>query len=273
MRQDIMINGKDQSSNERFAAWQFRKEWTGLWIGLWILTLHLWVTLFCQGSSGGTVSAVLLGEKQIKIKSKSQGQLIKVLVDEGTSVKSGAVLAKLEDRQEVIERNLASVEYKIAEEDFQKTQSLKKYVSEEEISKKKNEVIRKKSVFELKDLNLSHKDIVAPIDGVVSRKYFTVGETVAAGDVVYDIVQLQDLVMELYLEVKDGTKISKGNLIKFKTDYHRDQEFSATVVYVSPVVDSASGTLRVRASVKNRNLPDGSFALKPGTLATVQFEE
>lgn len=220
---------------------------------------------------GGTVSAVILGENEIKIKAKSQGQVSSIAIEEGIRVKAGDVLAILDDRQEKIERDLASVEFQIAEKDFEKTKSLSKYVSEEEIIKKKNDFLRKKSVYDLKEYNFSNKRVTAPIDGVVTRKYFSPGDTVASGDRIFDIVQLENLVLEIYIDPKDAAKFSKGQTISFKTDLQKDKEFSATIVFISPVVDAASNTVRIRATIKNPPLPEGGFEIKPGTVATVNY--
>jgi membrane fusion protein, multidrug efflux system len=217
------------------------------------------------------VSAVVSGEQEVKVKAKAQGEIIAFKVEEGSEVKKDTVLALLDDRQEKIERDLALAEFRMAEQDYESTKKLKKYVSQDEILNKKNAFLKKKSTYELKEYNLSNKQIIAPIDGVVTKRLYKQGETVAPGDRVFEIVQLANLVLEMHVDSKDAPLLSKGKEVTFKTDQSKDKQFKAQVTYISPVVDAASGTVTVRAALKNPIGEDHTFLVKPGIMATVEF--
>ncbi len=217
------------------------------------------------------LTGVLLGEKEILVKSRAQGQISAVQVEEGSLVKTGDLLAQLDDKQEKIERDLASVESNIASQDYQKTKQLKKYVSEEEISNKQNNYLKKKSTHDLKELSLANKKITAPIDGIVTERFIKSGETVSMGEKVFKIVQLENLIIETHAEAKDVSKFSIGQEVQFVTELYKEEIFSAKISYISPVVDASSGTVKIRALLKNKQLPDKTYQLKPGILVTIRM--
>ena len=92
---------------------------------------------------------ILEGKREVLVKAKAQGEVTALMVKEGQVVQKGEVLGTLESKQQEIERNLALQEFKDAKDDYNKTKKLKKYVSGDEIQKKKAIFLKKKSVYEV----------------------------------------------------------------------------------------------------------------------------
>ncbi len=219
------------------------------------------------------IPAIIFGKKEITIKSKAQGELIKVKVEEGDAVKAGQVIAIIDDRQQKIERDLANVEYKTADQDFLKTKKLNKYVSKDEILQKEAAYLKKKSTFELKELDFSNTRIVSPIDGVVTKNYFDEGERVSVGEKAFDVVQLSELLMVANVPAAEISKIKKGKDIDFTVSDLKDMKFKGSIIFISPVIDSASETIRIKVAVKNMIKPgEKAYLLKPGMIANLDLD-
>lgn len=224
-----------------------------------------------SNASAEMVSGILHGEQEITIKSKSQGEITKLHFDEGAPVKENEVIAVIDDRQEEIERKIASIEYETAEKDYEKTQGLHKYVSKDELIEKKNAALRKKSVYDLKEYSYIITRVMSPINGIITKKYFDKGETVSVGDKVFEVVQIDSLIIEINVPSVLSAKLSIGQELSFKTDLQKDQKFKAAITYISPVIDPASGTVKVRLSLKNTLLAEKTYLHKPGTLVSVEL--
>lgn len=239
-----------------------------LMIGL-ILALSQPVAAEVTVASGP--SALIYGKSEITIKTRSQGEIVTLGVAEGQKVKRGEMVAQLDDRQEKIDQAQAESEYVLAKDDWKKTEKLKKYVSADEINQKRSSYLKKKSVFDLKSLDIEKKKITSPIDGIVTRLYFEKGETVSVGDKFVEIVQMEDLYLVANVPSAEVSAYKVGTEFRFKVD-GQPATFDAKVIFSSPIIDASSDTVRIKFEAKNVRLgdaPDGAFALKPGMVATL----
>ena len=98
------------------------------------------------------VIGLLQGKEEVLLKSKSQGELIEILIKEGQKVKKGDIIAKLDQKKEQVELKLAKAEFHAAKDDYQKSKKLKKFMSAEELTKKKNDFLKKNQIMSLKKL-------------------------------------------------------------------------------------------------------------------------
>lgn len=235
---------------------------------LWFLFLSSFLFAPCQGE---VLIGIIQGAKEIVIKAKSQGEITETFLSEGAPITAGQVIAIIDDQQELIERNLASAEFKSAQKDYLDTKKLQQYVADEEILKKKDNFVRKKSNLKLKQYSLSNTRIVSPISGLLAQSYFEKGETVSMGDNVYKVVQMEELKIYVYVPASDLVRFSSKKSVQFKTKSLGDQTFQATVEFISPIIDSASGTVKIRLRLENPKDDHGNFVLKPGTLAMVDY--
>ncbi len=215
------------------------------------------------------LSAVIYGKSDITVKSRTQGEVVDLRAIEGQHVKRGDLIAQVDDRQERIDRELAESEYKFAKEDLEKTSRLKKFVSEDEIRQKQSNHLKKKSVFDLKTLDVEKKKINSPIAGIVTRLYFERGETIAPGDKFAEIVQMDQLYLIANVPSTEVKHFREGAQVAFSVEGIKET-FKARVVFLSPVIDASSDTVRVRLETQNSLQTNGGksdFVLKPGMVA------
>jgi Cu(I)/Ag(I) efflux system membrane fusion protein len=106
-----------------------------------------------------------------------------------------------------------------------------------------------------------HITLYAPQGGVVTSKDVNEGQYVKTGSSIYSIADLTTLWVILEAYESDLPWVNLGQQVEFQTEAYPGKTFTGTVVYIDPVVNEKTRTVRVRLSVPNK---DGS--LKPGML-------
>ncbi len=115
------------------------------------------------------------------------------------------------------------------------------------------------------ELDVEHRRISAPFDGMVEKRSVQEGEWVRPGDPVLRLIRMDRLRVEAFL---DGSQISAGEVdnkpvtVEVALAHGRREQFPGKIVYVSPVVEAGSRFL-VWAEVINRK-ENGQWLLRPG---------
>jgi RND family efflux transporter MFP subunit len=205
----------------------------------------------------------LEAEGEALVVAKVSGVVEKIFVEEGDSVKTGEVLAKLED-EEFIHR-LSQVESKLEELDneFQRNKELfkNKLISAEAHDRTKYEYQTQKSTYDLAKLSLNYTEIKAPISGIVSERFIKVGNMVTVNQETFRITDFDPLLAVLHVPEKELSKLQAGLPAELMADAVPGEIFSAGILRISPVVSGETGTFKVTVGVtdKTRKLKPGMF--------------
>lgn len=95
-------------------------------------------------------------------------------------------------------------------------------------------------------------DVYAESSGIVTRRRVAVGDYVATGGVLFDIIDLGRLWVIFDAYEEDLPSIRRGDLVEFTTPVLPGQQFSTRITYIDPVIDPRKRTAAVRAEVVNR---------------------
>lgn len=102
-------------------------------------------------------------------------------------------------------------------------------------------------------------ELLAPFTGTVVERDISPGELIAAGSDPYVIADLTTVWVDIGVHAKDIDKIHKGQQIRIKNP-NIPLSGIATIVYLSPIVDSETRSARAIAEIDNR---EGNW--RPGT--------
>ncbi|MCP4908355.1 MAG: efflux RND transporter periplasmic adaptor subunit, partial [bacterium] len=94
------------------------------------------------------------------------------------------------------------------------------------------------------------------------RRYVNPGEFVAPGAPLFDLVALDPIEVEFYLPETETQRVRLGVPVEVQVAPFPDETFGAVIHIISPTIDPQTRTLRVKASIDNR---DGR--LRPGLFA------
>ena len=114
----------------------------------------------------------------------------------------------------------------------------------------------------LAQLAFRNASVAAPFDGLVARRFVSAGDHVTEGEPLFDLVALDPIEVEFHLTERDSARVAVGDTVEVRVTPYPDEVFHATVHVVSPRIDPATRTLRVKALVENpqRKLRPGLFA-------------
>ncbi|NDC39087.1 MAG: HlyD family efflux transporter periplasmic adaptor subunit, partial [Proteobacteria bacterium] len=109
--------------------------------------------------------------------------------------------------------------------------------------------------------SLQPYEIRSPISGELIMRHATVGEFVRDDQEILVVADLSEIWADFQVYRDDFGVVSKGQ--KIKVELGQDAPIEATVIYVSPVIDQATQSKLVRATIPN---PRG--LLRPGLFVT-----
>ncbi len=112
---------------------------------------------------------------------------------------------------------------------------------------------------------LNQRRISSPISGVVMERFVSKGEFVDE-EPLLRIACIDPLKVEVVLPATMFGRIEKGMEVAVQSELQQENEYIATVDIVERVIDSASGTFRVRLA-----LPNPDYHIPGGLKCTVRF--
>lgn len=212
-------------------------------------------------------SGTLLAREEVDLKTEMQGRITAVHFKEGTQVKKGTLLVKLNDAE--IRAQLGKLETQLklsqAKEDRQAA-----LFAQDLISKEENEIAQQEKSGLLSDRDLlraqlAKTEIVAPFDGVVGLKDVSEGSNVAAGTRIAGLFSLDPLKIDFSIPEQYFGQVKAGDSVLISVD-GLPKPLKGSVYAIEPKVDPATRMLRIRGYCPNA---DGRIA--PGASARVQL--
>jgi membrane fusion protein, multidrug efflux system len=236
-------------------------------------------------------------ENQLDLVAQREGIIAEVGVDTGSAVRKGQILARLDDRQltadsDAARQQAASIEadlknweatVKMAEVDLDRSEKMlkanlitasqvehdrfKTIATRYEYDREQKNYERALSVAKSLSLELEKTRIVAPFDGVIARRYVRRGQHVAMGDRFFWLTATSPLRVKFTLPEAYAGTLKRGSAVRLCPAERPDEQHSAKIVLISPVIDPASNTIDVTAQVTG---DPGS--LRPGMIANIQLD-
>ncbi|MDE1942588.1 MAG: efflux RND transporter periplasmic adaptor subunit [Betaproteobacteria bacterium] len=223
------------------------------------------------------------------IYARTNGYLKRWLVDIGTPVKAGQLLAEI-DTPEVDQQVLqAEADLQTAEANNDLAQLTAKRwkallatktVSQQDADNKIGDAAAKQAALASARANLhrlreleSFKRIVAPFDGVITARNIDVGDLIDAGTGSGKARELFHMAairrLRVYAQVPESyaQDMGQGDKAELQVREHPGRAFEAKLVNTASAIDPASHTLLVQLEVDN-----ASGALLPGGYAEVHFK-
>ncbi len=111
--------------------------------------------------------------------------------------------------------------------------------------------------------------IYAPIAGIVVQKHAVEGVYVQTGSPIYTIADLSHLWVKLDAYESDLSWLRYGQDVELRTEAYPGEVFHGTIVFIDPVLDDRTRTIKVRVNVPNL---DGKLKPEMFVRATVRAE-
>ncbi|MBK8996700.1 MAG: efflux RND transporter periplasmic adaptor subunit [Myxococcales bacterium] len=228
------------------------------------------------------LSGSLLANQRAEIAADTAGKVLKTYVERGDVVAKGALLARLDSRENAMHAAEASAaaEAALTQEQHQKLecQRSEKLLAQKVISRAEHDRQRAscdssaaatraaKARAARAGKEVGDSSIRAPFAGIVVERSVAAGELVVPGRRIAVLVQRDPLRVELAVPEAAVTKIGKGQAVWFSVAPLPAERFRAEVRYVGPVLDQKSRNLIVEALVESDDA-----RLLPGMFATARL--
>lgn len=219
-------------------------------------------------SSYITATANLVAEQQVDLVAESEGRVTGLSVEEGTTVGRGAVLASLNRDDAQILYNKARVRAANARAAFDRASELHERGLLSRSDFDAREMERRVADEELNEAEyrLSKTTIRAPFGGQIVSRHIVQGQHVRPGEKLFTIVDADPLIARIYLPERDVVGLSEGQKVRMNLRAADGVVFAARIRQISPVVDVATGT--VKLTLEASKVPP---AVRPGAFVSVDI--
>jgi RND family efflux transporter MFP subunit len=211
--------------------------------------------------TNGTLEA----EDEVDLVARVTAPIVELSVEEGMEVKRGQVLARLDDRELRARAEVSRVNLNEAEQAHERAVSLRnnQLISPEEFDAAFTRLETARAQYESDRILLGYTEIIAPFDGLIVARYVNYAEHVSSGTPMFRISDFDPLLCPIQVPERDMPKLRPGQEAYLTLEAWPEERFSAKVLRIRPVVDAATGTVKVTLEVESRG------RLRPGMFARV----
>jgi RND family efflux transporter MFP subunit len=238
----------------------------------------------------------------VGIKARATGYLIRAPFKEGAEVKAGDLLFEVDPKPYQAQLAQAESQVRVAEAQFVLAQTSynrvkgitgSAAVSPQEVDQAKAaadaadaQVKAAKATAEVYRLNLGYTKVASPIDGQVSRYYYTIGNlvvqdqtlltTVVSTDPMYAYFDMDErTLLRIRTAINQGKIMPKGpgNDIPVLMGLEGEDGYphTGTLDFVNNVVNPSTGTIAVRGVFPNPQPDKGRRLLSPGMFVRIRL--
>jgi RND family efflux transporter MFP subunit len=250
-------------------------------------------------SAPGDILSVLSVEHQVDVPTQTDGVVAEIIKDEGSSVRVGEILARLDNRTITAELEKAEADLRVAQNNvsyqdaemkakaanYRRQQKLREYGLSSEADLEHAEFEAKGAEFDLAswkaNLEKTHAEIRrleaeqdktrirAPFAGMVAHRYIRMGQGVSKSDKCFRISQLSPLLVQFQVPESAGRRPERGAPVSLSLVGDANRALTARIVNVGPTVDPASDSYNVTAQLTGSGLSD----LRPGMSVRVEWPD
>lgn len=217
-------------------------------------------------------TAAISSDADAPVVARVAGELVELLVEEGDIVEAGQILARLDGRRLRLEMLATKAELARANKEYKRNIDLHErgLISASMFEGLKYDLAALEAGYKLKKLNYDYSNIRATIAGVVSAREVKPGQNINVGDVTFRITDTSELLAHLQIPQAQLPKFQAGHAASLQVASMPDNHFKASIVRISPTIDTRNGTFRATAIIANKN---GDLA--PGMLGrfTIAYEK
>ncbi|MEO1368146.1 MAG: efflux RND transporter periplasmic adaptor subunit, partial [Acidobacteriota bacterium] len=232
------------------------------------------VPVEAQVAATGRVSAYLsstanlVPENEVRVLAEWEGRLAHLHFDEGDRIEAGAVLAELAREDVEIAFKKAQVRAETARLAYERGKRLmdQELLSSDEFDKlaQTHQVaVQEQAEAEWR---LEKTYIRSPFAGRVTQRAAQLGQHIRPGDELFTVADFVPLVARIYLPEQDVLSLETGQRVRIGLRADSGVEFDGRIQRISPIVDTATGTVKV--TVEARDVPR---KVRPGAFVRIDI--
>jgi membrane fusion protein (multidrug efflux system) len=209
------------------------------------------------------VTGTLEANESVALQSEVPGLVTGIFFKEGSNVRKGTVLVKINDRdiQAQLQEALTKQTLSASNENRAKQLLQKGAISQEEYDTSLADLKSLKAQGQLIRAQLAKTSIIAPFSGKIGLRSISVGVYITPSTVIANLLSTDPIKVNFSVPEKYMSQIKMNSTITFRTD-GSSQVYTGKVFAIEPGINAQTRTLQIKALAQNHNneLLPGSFA-------------
>jgi RND family efflux transporter MFP subunit len=236
---------------------------------------HYVATIVPNANADGqplTLPGTLLGVIEATVYARSNGYVVRWVKDIGSSVKKGELMAEIaapeidqELTQAVSARAQVAASVSLAKSTSDRWQALreKDAVTQQDLDERLSAYNQAAATLAAADANVGRlqklqgfNQVVAPFDGVVTRRNVDVGDLVNAGNggvgqALFAVAQIDPLRLYVYVPQGYADQVKIGDAVSVSLAGRVNEQYQGAVVRTARAIDTVTRTMQVEIRVPN----------------------
>lgn len=219
-------------------------------------------------TDGITSVGNLLPDEEVDLSFETSGKIVSINFKEGSLVKKGELLAKVNDAPLLAQLSRYEAQLKLAKDRVYRQSALleKDAVSQEAYEQARTELAMLNSDIDLVKSNIALTELHAPFDGVIGLRNVSEGAYASPSVVVAKLTKIQPLKIDFFVPERYASQIKPGTPLSFTVEGN-NQTYNASVYATESQVDLSTHTFSVRA-----RYPNTAGRLLPGRFVSVTIQ-
>ena len=215
------------------------------------------------------VTGSTIPDEEVDLSFESSGKVVAIYFEEGTHVKGGDLLAKINDKPLQAQLKKLEAEVPLASDRVYRQRTLleKDAVSQEAFEQVTTDYEKLMADIELVKANIAQTELRAPFDGIIGLRSVSEGAYVTPTTMIVRLTRISPLKIEFGINESHAADVKKGTSIVFKMEDSKGNmiNYPATVYAVESKIGSETRSLIARATY-----PNTDEAIKAGRYLSVE---
>lgn len=211
-----------------------------------------------------------LPDEEVDLSFETSGKVVEIYFEEGSHVKKGDLLAKINDKPLQAELKKLEAQIPLAKDRVyrQRTLLARDAVSQEAFEQVSTEYEKLMADIDLVKANIAQTELRAPFDGIIGLREVSEGAYASPTVRIATLTKIKPIKIDFSIPESYSSEVKKGTRIVFRIEGPTGlmEDHAATVYAVESKVDADTRTLKVRAIYPNER-----ESIVPGRYTSVEI--
>ena len=206
-------------------------------------------TLSDKFNAVGTIEAI----EEVTIVSEIEGIITEIPFEEGTYVKRGNLIAKLDDSKYEAELNRTEALYSQSQASYKRIKNIvdQKAGTQQDLDDALASLKVAEANLKLAKTMFEKTEITAPFEGLIGSRKVSVGTFLRAGQPITELANLNELRVGFSSPEKYLAQLKRGAEVTLSTPVYPGHEVKGRIIAIEPILDSDTRTALITARVQN----------------------
>lgn len=208
-------------------------------------------------------TGTIMANEEVELKSETTGKITQIYFKEGSYVKSGDLLIKINDAELQAQLQSAKSRLELQKETEYRQKRLleKEAISQEDYDMTANQLRVNEAEVELIKAQIDKTEIRAPFSGIIGLRHVSKGSFVNNSTIIATLQDIDPVKVNFSIPERYSSLVKNGDEVNF-TITGSSKQYKGKIYAIEPKIDPVTRTLQLRALCSNsgREILPGTFA-------------